>query len=338
MVKIIWALVAINSIGLIIFIGAYFVLNNGRHVDYQEKGWTFILAAIGLLVILLAAIPLRYSQSTGTIIFSGIFALLPVAIFMGTFISKKIDALKHKPTFAETYYKDKAQRRIAAAIEQNDTTLLKELIKGQNLNIQGTRVWDVDGLNYLEFAVRLRSNSSFFPFNNEANMTAMRILIDNGIATTPALAEATKYLSKEQLLVLLDAGADPNRSGFISAEPLLFDVISSDSMQNDIAVLLIQKGANVDAKNYDKYTPVMFAAYRAGTSVSWADAWRLVRYLLEKAHADYTYVSPAGISLNSIVQAIGSEANDKNISMPTNFYKVVYWLKEHHAESLTIKK
>lgn len=170
------------------------------------------------------------------------------------------------------------------------------MIKGQNLDIQGTRVGDIDGLNYLQFAVRLRSNPISFPFNDEANLAAMRILIDNGIATTPALAEATRYLSHEQLLLLLNAGANPDCRGFVSAEPLLFEVISNDKKQNDIAILLIKKGADVNAKNYENYTPVMYAAYRAGTTQSWSDTWRLVRYLLEEAHADYHYFLANGIS------------------------------------------
>src|SRR6185437_1005288 len=250
-----WALVSINSIALLIFIGAYFVYSNDRQGDSIEKGWTFVMAVVGLLVILLAAIPLRYSHSIGTIIFSGIFAVLPLAIVMGIFVSKKIAALKHEPTSAETYYTDKTQQSIASAIENNDTALLKQLIKGQNLDIQGTRVWGVDGLNYLQFAIRVRSNPS-----------VIRVLIENGIATTPALAEATMYLPKEQILLLLDAGADPNSSGRISAEPLLFDLISMDPKQNDIAILLIQRGANVNSKNFDGYTPVMYAGCRAGTS------------------------------------------------------------------------
>ncbi|MEO6637527.1 MAG: hypothetical protein ABIN25_04580, partial [Ginsengibacter sp.] len=100
MIKIIWALIGLNTIALLIFIGAYFVFSNGRNVDYQEKGWTFILSAVGLVIILLAAIPLRFSQSMGTMIFSGLFAFLPLAIFAGVFINKKIDGLKKQKTFA----------------------------------------------------------------------------------------------------------------------------------------------------------------------------------------------------------------------------------------------
>ncbi len=339
MIKIIWTLIGINTIALLIFLGAYFVLNNGKHVDYQEKGWTFILSALGLIIILLAAVPLRYFHSTGAIIFSGVFAALPLAIVVGTFISKKVTELKHKKTFAATYYTDKTQRSIAAAIENNDTILLKQLIKGQDLNIQGKKVFDQDGLNYLQFAIHLRSNPLSFPFNDEANTAAIRILIENGIAATPALAEATRCLSPEKLLMFLNAGADPNCSGTISYESLLFQVISSnDKKQNDIAILLIQKGADVNAKNYDKYTPVMYAAYRAGTTDTWSDTWRLVRYMLEDAHADYNYTLKDGASLNSIIQRIKAEATDKKITMPQDFEIVVNWLQQHHAEPVTLSQ
>lgn len=80
MVKIIWTLIGLNTLALLIFIGAYFIMNHGRHVSYEEKGWTIILSLAGLLLILLAAIPLRFSQSTGTLIFSGIFAVFPLVI------------------------------------------------------------------------------------------------------------------------------------------------------------------------------------------------------------------------------------------------------------------
>ncbi|MEO7046116.1 MAG: hypothetical protein ABI091_12475, partial [Ferruginibacter sp.] len=66
MIKVIWGLIGLNTLALIVFIAAYFVINSGKNVSYEEKGWTIILSGIGLLVILLAALPLRYSQSTFT--------------------------------------------------------------------------------------------------------------------------------------------------------------------------------------------------------------------------------------------------------------------------------
>ncbi|MEO6546638.1 MAG: hypothetical protein ABIN94_01510 [Ferruginibacter sp.] len=337
MTKIIWALIGINTIGLLIFIGAYFVMNNGKHVDYQEKGWTFILAAVGLITILLAAIPLRFMHSTGSIIFAGIFAALPLAIASGIFINNRAERLKQQRSFAETYYKDKTQRSIAAAIETNDTTKLKELIKGQDLNIKGTRVWDEDGLNYLQFAIRLRSNTISFPFDEDANTAAIKILIANGAATTPALAEAAQYLSPEKFLLLLEAGADPNVRGLTEPDPLLFEVIGSDKRQNDIAIMLIKKGAAVNIKK-GIYTLVMHVAYRAGTSEACHDAWRIVRVLLEDAHADYTYTSKEGISLNSIIKKISQEATEKNITMSPDFHEVVTWLQKRNISTTPLTK
>ena len=73
MIKVLWGLIGLNTLALLVFIAAYFILNSGKQVDYQEKGWTFILAAAGLLIILLAALPLKFGSSTGAIIFAGFF-------------------------------------------------------------------------------------------------------------------------------------------------------------------------------------------------------------------------------------------------------------------------
>jgi hypothetical protein len=260
MIKIIWGLIGLNIAGLIFFVAAYFVINSGKNVSYEEKGWTIILSGIGLLVILLAAVPLRYSQSTFTLVLCGLFAALPLLITAGIIINRKLSSIVKKPDFAATYYKDKTQRSIAAAIEKNDTVLLKQLIKGQDLNIQGIRVWDWDGLNYLQFAIRLRSNTTFFPIDDAANRAAIHILTQNGCATTPALSEAVKYLPPEEVALLLNAGADPNTRGFVNPNPLLFEVIGSSKTANDMAILLLQKGADVNKIHENGFSPVMFAS------------------------------------------------------------------------------
>lgn len=329
MIKVIWGLIGLNTLALIIFIGAYFVLTSGKKVSYEEKGWTTILSIVCIILILLAAIPLRFSHSTLSLIFSGFFALLPLAIAVGIWIHKKLPSFKKKETYATTYYKDKTQRKIAAAIENNDTVQLKELIAGQDLNIQGTRVWDWDGLNYLQFAIRLRSNTTFFPINDEANKAAIHILIENGCATTRALAEAVKYLPPEEVALLLDAGADPNTSGFVNPNPLLFELISTNNKDNDMAILLLQKGADVNVKYDNGFTPVMYAAFSAGTSPYWTDAWRLVLYMLEDAKCDYHYTTKNGMNLQEVIIKIRSDAAEKNIVMPPGFEAVVDWLTQH---------
>ncbi|MEO6316452.1 MAG: hypothetical protein ABIU63_05490 [Chitinophagaceae bacterium] len=326
-INILWVLIGINTIALIVFIAAYFVLNAGKNVDYQEKGWTFILSALGLLVILLAAVPLRLSHSTGSLIVAGFFALLPLSIF----IAKKLPSFKKQKTFAQTYYKDKQQRSIAEAIEKNDTASLARLIKGQDLSVQGTRVWDWDGLNYLQFAVRLRTNPISFPFDVVANTAAIHLLVKSGSPVTPALAEACRYLPEELITFLLDAGADPNCRGFVNPNSLLFDLIQDDAISNQIRILLINRGADVNGLSDEKLTPVMYAAHQAGIREYRAGNWELVRYLLEEAHADYRYTNPKGLNLAGIIADIKKNAIDRQIVMPQNFHAVVDWLNKMHA-------
>lgn len=338
MIKIIWTLIGLNTVGLLIFVGAYFVLNHGKNVTYEEKGWTVILSMVALIVILLAAIPLRYSQSTATMILSGFFAVLPLAIFAGAFINKKMEGLKREKTFAETYYHDKTQRGIAAAIENGDTALLKELIKGQDINKRGPKLWDdEDGLTYLQFAVKVRSNPLSFPFNEAASIAAIKILLANGAAPTPALSAGVKYLPADGVLLLLHAGADPDVRGFTNPAPLIFELIGQDKKRNDMAILLIKNGADVNAVKEKICTPVMDAAYRAGTSEYWRDAWRLVRWLLEEGHADDTYTAPNGVSLRSIIKNIQQEAKEKNVVMPPDFNAVVAWLQQKNISKQALQ-
>lgn len=328
MIKVIWLLIGINTIAWMYFIGAYFVINSGKSVDRMESSWTMVLAGLGLFIILLAAVPLRLSQSTASLVFSGLFAALPLAIGLGIFISKQWPSFKGKSTFAKTYYKDKQQVAIATAIEKNDTVLLKELVKGKDLNVQGIKVWGWPGLNYLQFAVRIRSNPVSFPFDEAANNAAIRILLQNGCAATPALAEATKYLSPKMVAELIAAGADPNTVGFGSPEPLLFGTIGSSKQENDMAILLVKSGADVNVKNEYGITPIMSAALSAGTSPQWNDTWRLVYYLLQDAQADYAYTLPDGRSFTGIIRNIRAEAATNQMTMSPAFNKVVAWLDQ----------
>lgn len=325
--KIIWLLIGINTLALLVFIASYFVLTGGRHVDTMEKGWTIILAGLGLLVILLAAVPLRFGHSTFAVIFSGFFAALPLLIASGNFLYKKLPSLKHKKTMAELYYSDKTQRSIAAAIEKGDTVQLQQLIKGQNLNIQGNRVWDWDGLNYLQFAIRLYDKQSSVPFDEKANTAIIRILIGNGAATTPALADAAHHLPPETFALLLDAGGDPNTKSYANDDPILFQTISTTKRENDLAILLASKGADVNAKNSIGFTPVMAAANNARTSAGWNDVWRVVYFLLVEKGADYTYITRDGDSLQNILRRIRAEAKANGITMPPAFLSVVAWLE-----------
>lgn len=329
MIKLIWILTGINVAGLIFFLAFFAMDAADRKVDAIESGWVWVLVIVAVVVILLGVIPPRISQSSFSMFFALFFAAMPSVIAVSVLIVKKIPSNKKTETFATTYYKDKTQWAIATAIEKGDTILLEQLIKGQDLNIQGKRVWDWDGLSYLQFAVRLRSNSYFFPFNEAANNTAIKMLVAHGAKTTPALAEGAKCLSIEMITFLLENGADPNTRGFVSADPLIFELIGSEKKFNDVAILLLQHCGGKDAKNKDFFTPVMYAAYNADSKPAWIDCWRLVRYLLEDAHADYHYATADGKNLTEIIRTIKTDAAIEKIAMPTDFDLVVKWLHEH---------
>ncbi|MEP7257050.1 MAG: hypothetical protein ABI687_01655 [Flavitalea sp.] len=335
MVKIIWILIGLNSLTLIFFILWYLSETNGKHVDTMEKGWSIILLMLGLIVILLAALPLWFGHSRLSIGISAFFAVLPLAIYAGIFISNHMPSFSKKKTMAELYYKDKTQREIAAAIEKADTNLLKELIKGQDMSVQGTRVNDWDGLNYLQFAIKLRSDSIFSPFNDGMSKAVIRILVENGSPTTPALVDATSYLPQDMVKLLLDAGADPNVYSLYTGDRILFSLMGTSKEKNDIAILLLQHGADVNAKAYGNYgmTPIMFSANNARTSESWKDVWRVVRYLLEEKNADYLHVTKDGFSFAEIIRKTREESIEKQITMCPDFMAIVAWLKQHHVDT-----
>jgi hypothetical protein len=332
-IKIIWILIGINAIALLIFIGFFLTSTQGRNVDTMEKGWMMILFGLGLGVVLLAAIPLRISQSAFSVSVSAFFAALPLVVALSVLISKNLPSFRKKHSMAKMYFKDKKQQSIASAIEQNDTLLLSDLIKGQDLNIKGSKVWDQEGLNYLQFTILLRSKADILPVNMAANTAAIRLLVEQGSATTPALCNAIRYLPPETISLLLEAGADPNIHGDVTGDPLLFDAIGPGKQENDIAILLMRKGANVNSKNSYGMTPVMFAANNAQISANWNDVWRLVRYLLEEANCDYAFTKPDGNNLQKIIRKIREDAYSNGKTMPSDFIKVIEWLKEHDVDT-----
>jgi hypothetical protein len=209
------------------------------------------------------------------------------------------------------------------------------LIQGQDLNVQGNKVWDWPGLNYLQFAVRLRK-SNLYTVDDTLNRAAIKMLIEAGAATTPALSEAITTLPCQMIALFLEHGADPNTHGFAYGAALLFSAMGTEKELNDIGILLIKKGANVNATNDYGQTPLMFAARNAGTSAQWNDVWRVVRFLLEHGKADYNLSRADGTSFPAIIREIRTEAAEKNISMAPDFYAIVDWLKKHQVDTAPI--
>jgi hypothetical protein len=335
MIKIIWVLIGINSLALIVVFLWYLTANQGKRVDTMESGWMTILFLAGIAVILLAALPLWFGHSKFSVIVAGFFSALPLTIVSGIYISNKMPSFKKKKTSAEYYYKDKTQRAIATAIENNDVPLLRNLIVGQDLNIPGEKIEGWDGLNYLHFAINLRSNPQIPLFNDGINKSIIRILIENNSETTSALEDAVNYLPAKMVDLMLDSGADPNVYSKITGDRLLFKAMGTKKEENDIALLLIKHGADVNAKAYGNYgmTPVMYAANNAKTSENWKDVWRVVRYMLEVAHCDYLHVTKDGFSFQGIMRTIRQQAIEKEVTMCPDFDTVVAWLKKNGVDT-----
>ena len=80
----------------------------------------------------------------------------------------------------------------------------------------------------------------------------------------------------------------------------------------------------------------MFAAELADTATYEKDAWRLVRYLLEKANADIIFTGPDDKDLTGIIRSIRNKAKANNVIMPPDFIAVVAWLKKHGIETTPV--
>lgn len=94
MIKIVWALIGLNTTALLIFITMFFADSQGRNVDSMEKGWTIILVIVGLIVIALPFIPLRISHSAFSVGLAYFLAALPLLIVSVKFLSNKLPSLK----------------------------------------------------------------------------------------------------------------------------------------------------------------------------------------------------------------------------------------------------
>ena len=92
---------------------------------------------------------------------------------------------------------------------------------------------------------------------------------------------AALYGSTEATRILLEAGADPNARTLAQATPLMFAAYSLEKSR-----LLVEKGADVNAKAKDGTTPLYVAAGTQGNE-------RTVRYLLEKG-ANPNEIRPSG--------------------------------------------
>lgn len=182
MIKILWIFVGLHSTALLVFIRALFMLTVGKNFKRMENGWTSILLGLGLLVLLLAVLPLHFGNSTFSQIFGVLFAVLLSHIVLAVLLSRTFSSFKKQKSFAQTFDREETQIAISLAIEKNDSTLFRQVIDIYNLTFQGVMFWE---WNYLQSAVRLLSNPTSFAVNYVANLAFIHILLKNGCDATP---------------------------------------------------------------------------------------------------------------------------------------------------------
>ncbi len=156
-----------------------------------------------------------------------------------------------------------------------------------------------------------------------------------GVVFNPAADKTADWVFThgDSVNLHLNGHADPNVKSPYDGLPVLFGTIGTSPEQNDKAILLLQKGADVNAKEEDGFTPVMYAANKAQTIDSWRDVWRVVHYLLADAHADFTSTTKGAFSLQTIIRKTREDAATGNSTMPPQFDAVVSWLIQHRIDT-----
>src|ERR1035437_817723 len=136
---------------------------------------------------------------------------------------------------------------------------------------------------------------------NEGQPEVVSLLLDNGADPNTKIADGTSVLtfaakSGKKTLVkdVLDRGADVNLNGKSGIPPLEVAVLagcrSNEDKYAEVVDLLLAKGADVNPKDPNGYTPLL-AAYDANGYVD--NTVRIVRMLLEH-HSDVNATTSSG--------------------------------------------
>jgi hypothetical protein len=321
MIKIAWALVCLDILALVSYLIINAFYQTGRPSDAVEKSFSFAVLAIGLIIILISAIPLFISRTSGVAIFSAIVAALPLIFFAWYIISNKTKEVRESRSPAEVHYSGKKERAIATAISNGDTAELKTLINGYDLNKNGDE-------DFLQFAIRSKDDTGGKPFNQKTNEAVIRILVEHGCKVQPEMDDVIRCLSPGMISYLVDKGSDVNQKNeYNSKTPLLNAISLNNPDQNEVVKLLISKGADINFLNKEGFTPVMYAAYISNMYESRFSTWALVRYLVEEIHVDIKHTNENGYNLKRIVEDISKEADTQKVSMPADFNWLVNYLK-----------
>jgi ankyrin repeat protein len=195
---------------------------------------------------------------------------------------------------ANKYFSDDGQADLAAAAAAGQTGKMQKLIaKGADVNARGA-----GGMTVLCWAFLRGSKPGFlFLLEHGANPNiegdGTNLVGTHGFSV---ISYAAMHEDIWWLRVVLQHGGNPNYVFLLEKDTPIFPAINAGlpvSPRIEHIRLLIKAGANLEARNRDGQTPLLYAAYR--------NHYQIV-YELLKAGADPKGRDSAGSSLTSLIQ------------------------------------
>ena len=284
-----WLVILLN----LAVIGLWFVLG----LAAAPSSHTNPLQVVGIAlvpVILLAVLAFVFHRSTAPLwrIAATLIAAAPALWFTITLLADKAQIAAVSDASGQlTFFPPGPARDIALAIQKNEAATVATLLSQVKVNDPG-----YEGMTLLTLAMRqLRSH----PQEHEI----LRLLLKAGanpniapgnlddLPLTTALQLASKS-GPEPVNLLLAAGANPNATSAFGT-PAYFNAIGPPSQSPDLLPVLLERGADVQAKDKQGHS----ALHRAVTIPNWKAA-----LLLLQRGADWKQVrSLQGQSFQEIV-------------------------------------
>jgi ankyrin repeat protein len=119
-----------------------------------------------------------------------------------------------------------------------------------------------------------------------SNMQTIQILLDLGARDANALTVAIQYDNSKMVEKLLDLGWNGDAQDNLMEEPPLIQVLdvteAGDTLDSDLALLLLRRGAHVNSLDKKGRTPLHVAATGGGEPEMNPDSLQLVMALLER--------------------------------------------------------
>jgi hypothetical protein len=310
MIKIVWTLIGLNALLFLVCLWEAMAKNSDPAGNGMASAFTGLIG-IGLFFSLCL---MMISRHPVVLIVSSLLSCGPILIVLSlinSFIGQFIPAKEPEPVPAEAYFSSEKQIALAKAIALIDTVQIRNLVSdGANVNAV-----EQANITPLQFAIHQITKTNEIEIRE-----SIRTLISLGADPDTCLAEAVKFVSAPTIRILLEGGANPNQLDEFG-DPLLFAVGAYG--QPDVLQAFVENGVNIHVHNKEGWTPLMRLAYYGN--------WPAMIYLLEQG-ADYTYVTPDGKTVKSLLKEYYTNNGSNPESIPKEYVMVCQWLKKQGIE------